>query len=158
MNLEISKMKQMISELRMQNSQSNEELLKLEIDSLKIELNKRITEIQTLKQEKQNMLYKINMYEKNLNEINNNNKIFREQAEERFSQYQKDIENLRNSLNIERSKEKFTRKKSEDNKKENDENRNINKDKESKEKENEEEEEEEEEEENEMKNIKKKEF
>ena len=49
---EINKMKQMISELRMQNSQSNEELLKLEIDSLKIELNKRINEIQTLKQEK----------------------------------------------------------------------------------------------------------
>ena len=61
---EISKMKQMISDLRMQNSQSNEELLKLEIDSLKIELNKRITEIQNLKQEKQSMLYKINMYEK----------------------------------------------------------------------------------------------
>ena len=92
----------MISELRMQNSQSNEELLKLEIDSLKIELNKRISEIQILKQEKQNMTNKINMYEKNLNEINNNNKIFREQAEERFSQYQKEIESLRNSLNIEK--------------------------------------------------------
>ena len=94
----------MISELRIKNSQSNEELLKLEIDSLKIELNKRINEIQTLKQEKQSMTYKINMYEKNLNEINNNNKIFREKAEERFSQYQKEIESLRNSLNIERSK------------------------------------------------------
>ena len=113
---EINKMKQMISELRMQNSQSNEELLKLEIDSLKIELNKRINEIQTLKQEKQNMSYKINMYEKNLNEINNNNKIFREKAEERFSQYQKEIESLRNDLNIERSKEKLIRKKSEEKK------------------------------------------
>ena len=50
------------------------------------------------------MSYKINMYEKNLNEINNNNKIFREKAEERFSQYQKEIESLRNSLNIERRK------------------------------------------------------
>ena len=69
-----------------------------------------------------------------MNEINNNNKIFREQAEERFSQYQKEIENLRNSLNKERNKEKLIVKKND----ENSFNKNINIDKESKEKENEE--------------------
>ena len=64
------------------------------------------------------MLNKISLYEKNINEINYNNKIFREQADKRFNQYQKEIETLRNNLNQEKmNKDKIIIEKIEESKK-----------------------------------------
>ena len=98
---ELNEMKQLVSDLRFQHSQSNEQSLKLEIGSLKQESNKK-KEIELMNQEKQSMLNKISSYEENINELNYNNKIFREQTDIRFSQYQKEIETLRNNLNQEK--------------------------------------------------------
>ena len=126
---EINKMKQMISELRFQHSQSNEEMLKYEIESLKQELNKKKLEIQNLKQEKQSMMNKLSLYEKNMNETNNNHKIFREQTDKRFAQYQKEIEYLRKLSQERNTKDKlFIEKKEEIKKEEKINNTNINND------------------------------
>ena len=93
---EISSLKMTINDLREKTSNTNEELLQLELLKTKQILQSKNAEIEKIKEENSKLKSQLKSYEENFTLIKATNKQFREEAEKRFNLYQKEIESLRN--------------------------------------------------------------
>ena len=93
---EISSLKMTINDLREKTSNTNEEILQLELLKTKQILQSKNAEIEKMKEENSKLKSQLKSYEENFTLIKATNKQFREEAEKRFNLYQKEIESLRN--------------------------------------------------------------
>ena len=92
---EITLHKKTIEELRNNKSKSNEELLQLELLKLQQIIKNKNTEIERLSNDNIKLNNQIKSYNESYSSMMNNFTQFKEQAEKRFSAYQKEIELLR---------------------------------------------------------------
>jgi hypothetical protein len=88
---EITQLRQLVHEMKLQMSKTNEEAHKLEISRLKQNLSMKDKENQILSRENLSLKKQIKKYE--------DNKTFRIEAEKKFSNYNKEIENLIYKIN-----------------------------------------------------------
>ena len=105
---EIISLKENVSILKQQSSKSNEEILKVDLYKLKQTLKQKENEVQNLNTENTRLKNLLKLRQNEIEDMIKDNKLFREEAEKRFSSYQKEIENLRTSSLVNSNNNLFT--------------------------------------------------
>ena len=96
---EIHNLRQLVNDMKLQMSRTNEDTHKLEITRLRQTLSLKDKENQILVKENNSLKKQIRKYEENTNQLIEDNRLFRLEAEKKFNQYNKEIENLTNKMN-----------------------------------------------------------
>lgn len=103
---ELLSLRKTVNDLKLQLSRANEESYKLEIARLKQSLLSRESEMLNLTKENSTLKGQVKKYEQNIEGILEENKKFRAETEKRFTQLNKEIENL-NSKKCEHSSNNY---------------------------------------------------
>ena len=112
---EITSLRHLVNDLKLQISRTNEEAHKLEISRLKQNFVLKEKENQILIKENNSLKKQIKKYEDNTSQLMEDNKAFRLEAEKKFCQYNREIENLTEKLNDFNHKKAYEQEIEEDN-------------------------------------------
>ena len=116
---EITSLRHLVNDMKIQISKTNEEAHKLEISRLKQSFVLKDKENQILIKENNSLKKQIKKFEENTSQLMEDNKAFRLETEKKFGQYNREIENLTEKLNELKNKKDYEKEIEEDERRQN---------------------------------------